>query len=488
MEQAPLAYEPILLVGSILMLAGIMAGKVGTRFGVPALLLFLITGMIFGSAGLGIQYNDAGHTQFIGMVALTVILFFGGLETKFAEIRPILGPGITLSTLGVLLTTVCFGGFLYGLDQLGLAPVHFTFPIALLLAATMSSTDSASVFALLRSKNMHLKEGLRPILELESGSNDPMAYMLTIALIQYVTGGNEDGSTWSILVTFLLQFSVGGLLGYAMGWLTVKLLNKANIGNEALYPILLLCAVFLTFSATTLLQGNGYLAVYIMGVLVGNRKVVHKKSIVTFFDGLTWLLQIALFIILGLFVDAHSLLPIAGFALLAGLFMIFVARPLAVHLCLVFFPSISMRGRWFLSWVGLRGAVPIIFATYPLMSQVEGAETLFNIVFFITLLSLLIQGSTMPAVARLLKLDEEAKNEVSLFGVEIPQHTGTKMVEREVTQEMLSSGRRLMEIDLREEELVILVRRGDNYMVPKGKLVLEIGDVLLIVFEQQAQA
>ena len=488
MEQAPLAYEPILLVGSILMLAGIMAGKVGTRFGVPALLLFLITGMIFGSAGLGIQYNDAGHTQFIGMVALTVILFFGGLETKFAEIRPILGSGITLSTLGVLLTTVCFGGFLYGLDQLGLVPVHFTFPIALLLAATMSSTDSASVFALLRSKNMHLKEGLRPILELESGSNDPMAYMLTIALIQYVTGGNEDGSMWSILVTFLLQFSVGGLLGYAMGWLTVKLLNKANIGNEALYPILLLCAVFLTFSATTLLQGNGYLAVYIMGVLVGNRKVVHKKSIVTFFDGLTWLLQIALFIILGLFVDAHSLLPIAGFALLAGLFMIFVARPLAVHLCLVFFPSISMRGRWFLSWVGLRGAVPIIFATYPLMSQVEGAETLFNIVFFITQLSLLIQGSTMPAVARLLKLDEEAKNEVSLFGVEIPQHTGTKMVEREVTQEMLSSGRRLMEIDLREEELVILVRRGDNYMVPKGKLVLEVGDVLLIVFEQQAQA
>lgn len=469
------------------MLAGIMAGKVGTRFGVPALLLFLITGMLFGSSGLGIQYNDAGHTQFVGMVALTVILFFGGLETKFAEIRPILGPGITLSTLGVLLTTVCFGGFLYGLDQLGWAPVHFSFPIALLLAATMSSTDSASVFALLRSKNMHLKEGLRPILELESGSNDPMAYMLTIALIQYVTGGSE-GSAGSILVTFLLQFSVGGLLGYVMGWLTVKLLNKANIGNEALYPILLLCVVFLTFSATTLLQGNGYLAVYIMGVLVGNKRVVHKKSIVTFFDGLTWLLQIALFIILGLFVDAHNLLPIAGFALLAGLFMIFIARPLAVHLCLVFFPSISMRGRWFLSWVGLRGAVPIIFATYPLMSQVEGAETLFHIVFFITLLSLLIQGSTMPAVARLLGLDEEVKNEVSLFGVEIPQHTGAKMVEREVTEEMLASGRRLMEIDLREEELVILVRRGDDYMVPKGKLALQVGDVLLIVFEQHTKA
>ena len=452
MDHAAVAYEPLLLVGSLLMLAGIIAGKVGTRFGVPALLLFLITGMIFGGAGLGIQYNDPGKTQFIGMIALTVILFFGGFETKLKEIRPVLGPGIMLSTLGVLLTTLCLGGFFYGMDQLGWAPVHLTFPIALLLAATMSSTDSASVFALLRSKNMHLKEGLRPILELESGSNDPMAYMLTIALIQYVTGG-ADGSWGSILLTFLLQFGVGGLMGFLLGKATVWILNKANIGNEALYPILLLCIVFFAFSATNLLLGNGYLAVYIMGVLVGNKKIVHKKSIATFFDGLTWLLQIALFIILGLFVDSR----------------------------------ISLRGRWFLSWVGLRGAVPIIFATYPMMSQVEGADTLFNIVFFITLLSLLIQGSTLPAVARLLGLDEEIKVEISRFGVKIPQHTGAKMVERTVTAEMLLPGRKLMEIDLKEEELVILVRRGENYMVPKGKLELSVGDILLIVFEQHTQ-
>ena len=486
MDHAAVAYEPLLLVGSLLMLAGIIAGKVGTRFGVPALLLFLITGMIFGGAGLGIQYNDPGKTQFLGMIALTVILFFGGFETKLAEIRPVLGPGIMLSTFGVLLTTLCLGGFFYGMDQLGWAPVHLTFPIALLLAATMSSTDSASVFALLRSKNMHLKEGLRPILELESGSNDPMAYMLTIALIQYVTGG-ADGSWGSILLTFLLQFGVGGLMGFLLGKATVWILNKANIGNEALYPILLLCIVFFAFSATNLLLGNGYLAVYIMGVLVGNKKIVHKKSIATFFDGLTWLLQIALFIILGLFVDSHNLLPIAGFALLAGVFMIIVARPLAVHLSLLFFPRISLRGRWFLSWVGLRGAVPIIFATYPMMSQVEGADTLFNIVFFITLLSLLIQGSTLPAVARLLGLDEEIKVEISRFGVKIPQHTGAKMVERTVTAEMLLPGRKLMEIDLKEEELVILVRRGENYMVPKGKLELSVGDILLIVFEQHTQ-
>ena len=480
------SFEFFLLMGSLLILAGILAGKVGTRFGVPALLLFLLTGMVFGSSGLGIQYNDAGRMQDLGILALTVILFTGGLETKLSDIRPVLGPGIMLSTLGVLLTTFCLGGFFYGMDQLGWAPVHLSFPIALLLAATMSSTDSASVFALLRSRKMHLKENLRPILELESGSNDPMAYMLTIALIQYITGGT-DGSWGSILVTFLLQFSVGGLMGYIFGRITPAILNKADIGNGALYPILLLCFVFLTFSATSLLHGNGYLAVYIMGVLVGNKKLVHKKSIETFFDGLTWLLQISLFIILGLFVDAHSLLPITGFAVLAGLFMIFVARPLAVQLSLIFFPSISIRGRSFLSWVGLRGAVPIIFATYPMMSQVEGAETLFNIVYVITLLSLLIQGSTLPAVARFLGLDEEVKVKVSHFGVEIPQYTGAKMVERTVTSKMLREGNKLMELDLKEEELVILVRRKENYMVPKGKLELEGGDILLIVFEQNTE-
>ena len=285
-------------------------------------------------------------------------------------------------------------------------------------------------------------------------------------------------------MTFVLQFAVGGVMGYLFGRITPYILNKADVGNGALYPILLLCFVFLTFSATSLLQGNGYLAVYIMGVLVGDKKLVHKKSIETFFDGLTWLLQIALFIILGLFVDAHSLLPITGFAVLAGLFMIFVARPLAVQISLLFFPRISMRGRSFLSWVGLRGAVPIIFATYPLLSQVEGAETLFNIVYVITLLSLLIQGSTLPAVARFLGLDEELQVKVSSFGVEIPQYTGAKMLERTVTSKMLSEGNKLMELDLKEEELVILVRRGENYMVPKGKLELEVGDILLIVYEQ----
>ncbi len=474
----------VLLAGALVMLVGMMAGKVGTRLGVPALLIFLITGMIFGSSGFGLEYSDTGKTQFFGTIALTVILFCGGFETRVSDIRPVLGPGIMLSTVGVLLTTVFLGAVFYYLGKVEYFGMALTFPVALLLAATMSSTDSASVFGLLREQRMHLKEGLKPILELESGSNDPMAYMLTIALMQYVIG-EGGGSGWTILVTFVLQFGVGIGLGYLMGRFGTWFINKVNISNEALYPILILCLVFATFALTSILQGNGFLAVYLMGVVMGNRRLVHKKSILTFFDGITWLVQIVLFILLGLYVNAESLVVVAPFALLSAVLMILVVRPLATFVCLLFFPHISFNGRLFLSWVGLRGAVPIIFATMPLLAGVEGAYTLFNIVFFITLVSLLVQGSTLPYVAKHLGLDEEVEESVSLFGVEIPQHTGAQMEERPVVPEMLSAGNLLMEIDLRDEELVILVRRGDRYIVPKGKLELATGDVLLIVSESE---
>lgn len=468
------------------MLAGILAGKVGTRLGVPTLLVFLITGMIFGSFDLGFETGDTGKTQFFGTVALAVILFSGGFETKLSDIRPILAPGVILSTLGVLLTTLFFGAFLYWLGTFEIFPIHLAFPTALLLAATISSTDSASVFGLLRSQNMHLKEGLKPILELESGSNDPMAYMLTVALIP-LAQGHGGSSVVGILVTFLLQISVGTAMGYLAGKGATWFLNRVNIPNEALYPILIFCAIFLTFSATSLLGGNGFLAVYLMGMAMGNAKLIHKKSTMTFLDGMTWLLQIALFIMLGLYVDAKSLLEVAPFALLAGLFMIFVGRPLATYICLLFFPNISIKGKAFLSWVGLRGAVPIIFAMMPIAAGVEGSDQIFSIVFFITLLSLLLQGSSLPLVARWLDLSEEIKQEVSLFGVEIPKHTGAQMEEREVVSAMLRDGSKLMEIDLRDEELVILVRRGDNYIVPKGRLELQVGDVLLIVSEVERE-
>lgn len=479
-----IAPEHFLLIGSIVLLVGIMAGKIGTKFGLPALLLFLATGVLFGSGGFGIQFDDAGSAQFVGVLALSIILFSGGMDTRFSDIKRVMGPGITLSTLGVVITTLVFGSILYLMGTIPVSPIHLTFPIALLLAATMSSTDSASVFALLNGRQMHLKEDLKPTLELESGSNDPMAYMLTIALIQFVSSGG--GSIWLIIGTLFMQFFLGGLIGSLMGRLSVFFLNRVDIYNDSLYPIVLLCMVFLTFAVTAVLGGNGYLAVYISGIIVGNSRLVHKKSIKTFFDGITWLVQIILFIMLGLLVNSENLLTVAPFALLAGLVMIFVARPLAVVVSLLPFKRYSIRGRVFLSWVGLRGAVPIIFATYPMMSDIQGAETLFNIVFFITILSLTIQGSSIGVVAKWLKLDEPVPDKKTFFGVEIPDEIGTKMEERKVTSEMIKEGSMLMDLDLKDEELVILVKRGSRFMVPKGKLELYPKDILLIVSDSTA--
>ena len=261
--------DNFLFIGSILLFVSILMGKTGYKFGVPALLLFLLVGMLFGSDGLGIQFNNMHAAQFIGMVALSIILFSGGMDTRFADIRPVLGPGTVLSTAGVLLTALLTGTFVWWLSGMSWTNIHFAFVPSLLLAAMMSSTDSASVFAILRSQKMHLKNNLRPMLELESGSNDPMAYMLTIVLLQLTQAGS--GASFSgIIQMFVVQFLVGGAVGYMLGWIAVKMLNRLNIDNQSLYPILLIAVAFFTLSVTDLIGGNGYLAVYITGIIIGN--------------------------------------------------------------------------------------------------------------------------------------------------------------------------------------------------------------------------
>lgn len=473
--------EHYLLLTAIVVLGGILAGKVGYKYGIPGLLLFLLAGMLSGSSGLGMQISSPKLAQLIGVIALSIILFSGGMDTKIKEIKPVIKEGVILSTLGVVLTMLFTGGFIYLCSIYHIAPITISLPMAMLLAALMSSTDSASVFAILRSQNMHLKENLKPALELESGSNDPMAYMLTIALIEFIVAGNA--SPWTIAFNLVIQFLVGIVAGYFLGRSAVYLLNRVNIDNDMLYPIILLCFVFATFSVTSLLKGNGYLAVYIAGITVGNSRLVHKKSIATFFDGITWLVQIILFILLGMLVHPPELLNVAGFGLIVALFMIFLGRPLSVLISLLPFRKLSFKGRLYLSWVGLRGAVPIIFATYPVLLNLPGAKILFNIVFFITIVSLLLQGSTVGSMARLLNLSVPAQPEGNLFGVEIPEETGTKMEERKVTAEMIQNGDRLMDIDLDDKELVILINRSNSYRVPKGPMHLKEGDVLLIVSE-----
>ena len=478
--------ENILLIGAILIFCAIMISKTGYRFGIPTLLLFLLVGMGFGTDGLGLEFNSAKDAQFIGMIALSIILFTGGMDTKLRDIKPVMAQGMILSTVGVLLTTLLTGGFIFWLS--GFSSMNIAMPIltSLLLAATMSSTDSASVFNLLRSQRMNLKENLKPMLELESGSNDPMAYMLTIALIQVIASGS--GFDIGLLVKDLLvQFFVGGVMGYAFGRLAVWLINKVNLSNCSLYPILLLSLVFITFTITDLLHGNGYLAVYILGVIVGNARLVFRKEINTFMNGLTWFSQIVMFLSLGLLVNPHEMLGVSVCAMLIGLFMIFVARPLTVMLCLLPFRQMTFKAKCFVSWVGLRGAVPIIFATYPVVSEIPGSQVIFNIVFFITLLSLIFQGMTIAPVAKWLSLDLPEEKEGNEFGVEIPEEIDSQLTDVTLTPEMLEDGNRLMDMNIAPGTLVMLVKRGSEFMIPNGRMELKVGDKLLYISENKKE-
>ena len=475
--------ENMLLIGSVLLIISIVVGKTGYRFGVPALLLFLLVGMFFGSDGLGLQFNNTHQAQAIGMVALSVILFSGGMDTKIADIKPIMSAGVVLSTAGVLLTALFTGLFIWIISGMSFTNISFPLTTSLLLAATMSSTDSASVFGILRSQKMNLKHNLRPMLELESGSNDPMAYMLTIVLIQIILSGSMNAG--EIAGNLAVQFLVGGAGGYILGKLTVLFLNKINIDNQSLYAILLLGCVFFTFTITDRLHGNGYLAVYIAGMVVGNKKIVFRKEIATFMDGMSWLFQIIMFLTLGLLVNPHEMLNVALVAILVGVFLILIGRPLSVFLCLLPFRKINFRSKLFVSWVGLRGAVPIIFATYPVVAGVEGSNSIFNIVFFITIVSLVVQGTSISFFARLLHLSAPLPQTGNEFGVELPEEIDSSLSDMTVTPEMIEQADTLKEMNLPQGTLVMIVKRGNEFLIPNGSLKLHVGDKLLLISEKE---
>ena len=477
----------ILMVGSILLFISIIAGKAGYKFGVPMLLLFLGVGMFFGSDGLGIQFNSPSAAQFIGMIALSIILFSGGMDTKYSEIKPVAVPGIILATLGVMLTALLTGGLIYCISGLLTGIPSLTFTESLLLASVMSSTDSASVFSILRSRGLRLKENLRPLLELESGSNDPMAYMLTILLIGVVTNSQGGGGLGMSALYFVVQLVVGTLSGYLIGRLAVWTINKINLANHSLYSVLLLAFIFFAFAFTDLVKGNGYLAVYLAGLVVGNHKLAQKRSLTVFFDGFTWLMQIVMFLTLGLFVNSDELLRpevlILGGAV--GAFMILVARPVTVFACLLPFRRFTTKARLYVSWVGLRGAVPILFAIYPMMAGVEHAELLFNVVFLSTIISLLVQGTTVSGMANLLGLAYEERE--SAFNVEMHEEMKSALTEVEVNENLLASGHTLKDITLPENTLVMMVCRDGEYFVPQGKTELKLGDKLLVISDRSEE-
>lgn len=472
--------EHFLLIGAILLFVAVMAGKVAYRFNAPALLLFLAVGLFFGYDI--ISFNSPELTQFIGMISLCIILFSGGMDTKFSEIRPVLPQGITLATAGVLMTALLLGGFIYLV-----APwigFELSFPLALLLASTISSTDSASVFSILRTRRQGLGENLRPLLELESGSNDPMAYILVILLVKMLGGNGEEIGVGGAVLMFVVQMAMGALIGYIFGRASVWIINKININNASLYSVLLLACVFFTFSFTSLVKGNGYLAVYIAGLIVGNNKLVNKRTVTTFFDGITWLFQIIMFLMLGLLVNLNDVLQLRTILLgvAAGAFLMLIARPIATFTCLAPFRTLSRKARTYISWVGLRGAVPIIFATYPWVAKIEGSEVIFNVVFVMTILSLVVQGTTVSSMAELLGLAYTEKE--SKFEGALQDKVKSAFTEIAVTEQMLSEGNTLNKVSLPDNTLVVMVCRDGDYFVPKGNASLQMGDKLLILSDR----
>ncbi|MBL7798285.1 MAG: potassium/proton antiporter [Saprospiraceae bacterium] len=472
-----LTLENFLLIGSILLVISIVAGKTSHRFGVPVLLFFLAIGMLAGSEGIGGIYFDDPHiANFIGIISLNFILFSGGLETSWVTIKPILRQGILLSTVGVLITAIVSGLFIWKITD-------FTLYEGLLLGAIVSSTDAAAVFSILRSKNLALKSKLRPTLELESGSNDPMAYVLTIALLGLVL--HPEQGVLNAIPLFIKQMALGAIAGFAFGKLSALMINKIHLDFEGLYPVLVIALMFVTFSATDAIGGNGFLAIYLCAVYLGNQELIHKKTILKMFDGLAWLMQIVLFLTLGLLVFPSQIPPVVGEGILISAFLIFVARPLSVFVALLPF-KMKMRRRWYISWVGLRGAVPIVFATYPLLAGAEKANMIFNLVFFISVTSILVQGTTLSVVAKWLHVALPAKAKPRTpIDLLLTESVKSRMTELGIPDGAYSVGKKIVDLILPVSINIAVIKRSDKYISPTGATEIESGDVLLILANDQ---
>ena len=400
-------------IAGFLLIVSIFANRISDRFGIPGLLLFLGIGMLAGTDGVGkIQFSNARLSNYIGTVALTFILFSGGLETKWNEVKPVVVRGSVLSTAGVFLTA--FFLFVCAYYLIGLS-----FEVALLLSVIVSSTDAPAVFAIMRTSGMHLKTGLKPILEFESGSNDPMANILTILFIQVIQVGHmsfghsaaitiltaDSYSAAAMLSDFVLQMAIGLGLGLAVGFGVGRFLQKWCLVYQGLYPVFGVGVVLVTFSLTQLLHGNGFLAVYLCGIVLGNTPFMYRRHLIRFQDSLAWIMQIGMFLILGLLVNPHEFNGIMLVSFACSLALMFVARPAAVFICL-FKSGYTLNEKLFISWAGLKGAVPIILATYPLMERFPNSQFLFNLIFFLVIISVLFQGKTLAPLAHRLKLED----------------------------------------------------------------------------------
>ena len=470
-----------LLLGiSVLLLLSVLASKASARLGIPALVLFLLIGMFAGSEGPGgIEFDFPRLAQYVGVVALVFILFAGGFDTNWASVRPILWQGVALSTVGVGLTTILVAGF-------AVYVIHFSLLEGLLLGSIVSCTDAAAVFAVLRSGNVGLQARLKHLLELESGSNDPMAVFLTIGFVSLLT--NKNASLIDLLPMFVLQMPMGLVLGWIMGKASVLIINRVELEYDGLYPVLSLSLVLLTYGLTDVLGGSGFLAIYVTGLVMGNSQFVHQRSLMRFHDGLAWLMQITMFLALGLQVFPSRIFPVIGIGLLVSLFLMFFARPVSVLLTLAL-TRLSLKEQIFISWGGLRGAVPIILGTFPILAAVPQADMIFNVVFFIVVTSVLLQGTSLPLVARWLGLESPLPStQETLLRLESPDSIRTGLTEITISSTSAIAGKQIVGLGLPEKVVVMMVSRNGHAFIPTGRSTLQAQDKLLVFADREQLA
>lgn len=468
-----MSIESILLLVAVLIFVSVVSSKLSDKFGIPILLLFLAIGMLAGSEGIGgIYFNDARLAKSVGVVALIFIIFSGGLDTKWEDTKPVILPGAILSTAGVLMTAILTGFF--AVHILKFSPLE-----GMLLGSIVSSTDAAAVFSVLRSKRISLKQPLKPLLEFESGSNDPMAIFLTVGFISILTV--ENMSIVTLIPKFMLDMSVGTLVGYLMAKFIIFFINRLRLGYEGLYLVIMISLVLLTYVIAVFLKGNGILAVYIAGLMLGKAEFPNKKIIIRFHDGLAWLAQIVMFITLGLLVFPSHIVPLIGPGFLLTFLLMVVARPVTVLLCLLPF-RMDMRKKAMIAWVGLRGSVPIILATFPFMAGIPQADTIFNIVFFVVVASVFIQGTSIPILSKILKLDVPLASKMN-YPIEFEKiaDIDAELIDVIVPFDSEVIGKRISDLNIPKKCLIVLICRNGKFLIPSGSMVIESGDVLLVL-------